>query len=115
MSIMITDPADYPPMVSCDPVKVPPTIAVIFGATGDLTHRKIVPAFYHLAKNGLLPDDFAIVGFARRPKSDEEFRKGLSEALHEFSHTKPIDEEIWNKLVSHIYYFQGELDDAASY
>jgi glucose-6-phosphate 1-dehydrogenase len=114
MSISITDP-NCPPMISSAPTKVPPTIAVIFGATGDLTHRKIVPAFYHLAKNNLLPEDFAIVGFARRPKSDDDFRKDLSEALHEFSHTKPIDEDVWKKLLSHIYYFQGELDDPAAY
>jgi glucose-6-phosphate 1-dehydrogenase len=114
MSIAINDP-HCPPMISSSPTKVPPTIAVIFGATGDLTHRKIVPAFYHLAKNNLLPEDFAIVGFARRPKSDDDFRKDLTEALHEFSHTKPIDEEVWKKLVSHIYYFQGELDDPVAY
>jgi glucose-6-phosphate 1-dehydrogenase len=114
MSIAINDPS-CPPMIASQPAKVPPTATVIFGATGDLTHRKIIPAFYHLAKNKLLPDDFAIIGFARRPKSDEEFRKDLTEALHEFSHTKPIDEEVWSKLVAHIYYFQGELDDQGAY
>ena len=88
---------------------------MIFGATGDLTHRKIIPAFYHLAKNKLLPEDFAIIGFARRPKTDDEFRQDLHEALLEFSHTKPVDEEIWKKLAAHIYYFQGELDDPKAY
>ena len=73
MSLVSIDPV--PPMISNTPAKVPPTAAVIFGATGDLTHRKIIPAFYHLAKNCLLPDDFAIIGFARRPKSDDEFRR----------------------------------------
>ena len=102
-------------MISKAPMHVPPTIAVIFGATGDLTHRKIIPAFYHLAKNNLLPEDFAIVGFARRPKSDDDFRKDLEEALQEFSHTKPIDMEVWKKLAAHIYFFQGELDDPKSY
>ncbi len=114
MSIAILDP-NCPALISNAPTKVPPTAAVIFGATGDLTHRKIVPAFYHLAKNGLLPDDFAIIGFARRPKSDEEFRKDLGDALQKFSHTKPVDEAVWNKLAAHIYYFQGELDDPESY
>jgi glucose-6-phosphate 1-dehydrogenase len=114
MSIAINDPS-CPPMISSAPTKVPPTIAVIFGATGDLTHRKIIPAFYHLAKNKLLPEDFAIVGFARRPKSDDDFRKDLDEALHEFSHTKPVDEEIWKNLAAHIHYFQGELDDPEAY
>jgi glucose-6-phosphate 1-dehydrogenase len=114
MSIVIPDP-DCPPMTACAPKKLPPTAAVIFGATGDLTHRKIVPAFYHLAKNHLLPDDFAIIGFARRPKSDDEFRKDLGEALRKYSHTKPVDEEVWSKLASRIYYFQGELDQVESY
>ena len=114
MSLAINDPSCLP-MIASAPTKVPPTTAVIFGATGDLTHRKIVPAFYHLAKNNLLPDDFAIVGFARRPKSDEEFRADLGKALLEFSHTKPVDEKVWQKLASHIYYFQGELDDPEAY
>jgi glucose-6-phosphate 1-dehydrogenase len=114
MSICTTEPGEQP-MLSPTPTRVPPTIAVIFGATGDLTHRKIVPAFYHLAKNGLLPEDFAIIGFARRPKSDDEFRQDLEKALLEFSHTKPVDEKVWKKLSTHIHYFQGELDDPESY
>ena len=114
MSIAVTDP-NCPPMIAKAPAQVPPTAAVIFGATGDLTHRKIFPAFYHLAKNKILPDDFAIIGFARRPKSDDEFREDLHKALLEFSHTKPVDEEVWKKLSQHIYYFQGELDDAEAY
>jgi len=114
MSIAILD-SPCPPLISSAPPKLPPTVAVIFGATGDLTHRKIIPAFYHLAKNHLLPDDFAIIGFARRPKSDEEFRQDLGEALRKFSHTKPVDEEVWKKLAARIYYFQGELDDPEAY
>jgi glucose-6-phosphate 1-dehydrogenase len=114
MSIAINDPS-CPPMISKAQPKVPPTATVIFGATGDLTHRKIIPAFYHLEKNGLLPEDFAIIGFARRPKSDDEFREDLGKALQEFSHTKPVDDAIWKKLAKHIYYFQGELDDAEAY
>jgi glucose-6-phosphate 1-dehydrogenase len=114
MSIAILDP-DCPPMISGSTPKLSPIAAVIFGATGDLTHRKIVPAFYHLAKNNLLPEGSAIIGFARRPKSDEDFRKDLHEALLKFSHTKPVDEEVWKKLESHIYYFQGELDKPEDY
>ncbi|HEY8965458.1 MAG TPA: glucose-6-phosphate dehydrogenase [Candidatus Methylacidiphilales bacterium] len=95
--------------------KVPPSVAVIFGATGDLTHRKIVPAFYHLQKNGHLPEGFAIIGFARRPKTDEEFRKDLKTALDKFSHTKPVDEAVWKALEPHIYYQQGDLPNAEDY
>jgi glucose-6-phosphate 1-dehydrogenase len=114
MSICTVDPSQNPTLAPV-PSRVPPTIAVIFGATGDLTHRKVIPAFYHLEKNGLLPEDFAIIGFARRPKSDDEFRADLEKALLEFSHTKPVDMEIWKKLAAHIYYFQGELDDPKAY
>ena len=110
---MSTATAPCPPMISANPPKIQPIAAVIFGATGDLTHRKIVPAFYHLAKNNLLPEGSAIIGFARRPKSDDEFRNDLGEALRKFSHTKPVDEAVWKTLASHIYYFQGELDDPA--
>ncbi len=114
MSLVIPDPS-CPPTIASAPPQLPPTAAVIFGATGDLTHRKIVPAFYHLAKNNLLPDDFAIIGFARRRKRDEEFRKDLGDALQKYSHTKPVDLKVWNKLAEHIYYFQGELDQVDSY
>jgi glucose-6-phosphate 1-dehydrogenase len=114
MSIANDDPS-CPPMLSKSPLQVQPTAAVIFGATGDLTHRKIIPAFYHLAKNKLLPEDFAIFGFARRPKSDAEFRDDLEKALLEFSHTKPVDMDVWKKLAAHIYYFQGELDQPEDY
>ena len=114
MSIAILDP-ECPQMISSTPPQLQPIAAVIFGATGDLTHRKIIPAFYHLAKNNLFPEGSAIIGFARRPKSDDDFRKDLWEALQKYSHTKPVDEEVWKKLAAHIYYFQGELDQAESY
>ena len=55
--------------------KAEPCAIVIFGATGDLTHRKLVPAIYNLAREGLLGDGTAIIGFARRPKTDDEFRR----------------------------------------
>ena len=96
-------------------VKVLPTAIVIFGATGDLTQRKIVPAFYHLLKNGKLPEGCAIVGYARRPKTDEEFRAELKAGLDQFSHTKPVDDKIWSRLVPHIYYQQGDLAEEAGY
>lgn len=100
---------------SATALRVPATAAVIFGATGDLTHRKIIPAFYHLAKNGHLPDGFSIVGFARREKDDATFRKELKESLDKFSHTKPIDENVWKWLESRIFYQQGDLPNVEDY
>jgi glucose-6-phosphate 1-dehydrogenase len=95
--------------------EVLPTCIVVLGATGDLTHRKIVPALYHLRKNGLLPEGSAIVGFARREKGDEEFREDLYEGLLKYSHTKPVDEGVWEGLSRHIYYFRGDLPDGEAY
>ncbi|MCS7063308.1 MAG: glucose-6-phosphate dehydrogenase [Methylacidiphilales bacterium] len=92
-----------------------PTCIVILGATGDLTHRKIIPALYHLRKNGQLPEGSVIIGFARRPKNHDEFRSDLYNALLEFSHTKPVDKQVWQTLASHIYYHQGELTDLEAY
>ncbi len=64
---------------------VPPTVVVIFGATGDLTHRKLVPALYNLAADALLPGHFHVVGFARRSYTDEHFRNELAGSVAEFS------------------------------
>ena len=78
--------------LSTRPVPQPCAI-VIFGATGDLTHRKLIPALYNLAADGELPAGAAIVGFARRNKSDDEFRRDLEEATRKFSR-QPVRDEI---------------------
>ena len=64
---------------------------VIFGASGDLAHRKLIPALYNLACDGYLPREFAVVGFARKPKTDDVFRAEKREGLKEFSRSNPID------------------------
>src|SRR3981189_3932074 len=71
-----------------------PCTVVIFGATGDLTHRKLVPALYNLAADGELPPAVAVVGFARRPKTDEEFRSELEESTKKFSR-QGVRDGIW--------------------
>ena len=68
-----------------------PCVLVVFGATGDLTHRKLVPALYNLAHEGQLPSSFGIVGFARRPKTNEEFRVELQQGVQQFSRFSPIN------------------------
>ncbi|MCC7519329.1 MAG: glucose-6-phosphate dehydrogenase [Verrucomicrobiae bacterium] len=95
--------------------KVEPTAIVIFGATGDLTRRKIVPALYQLSRQGRLPDGCAIFGYARRPKRDDEFRADLLAALEEVPHIRPVSREAWEKLAARIYYVQGDLDDPSGY
>jgi len=92
-----------------------PCSIVIFGASGDLTARKLIPAFYHLCKDGQMPADFRIVGFARRDKTDESFRNELRAALDQFSRTKPVDEKVWQEFAKNIFYCVGDLTDAAAY
>ncbi len=92
-----------------------PCSIVIFGASGDLTARKLIPAFYHLCKDKLMPPDFRVIGFARRDKTDESWRAELREALNQFSRTKPVDEKIWQAFEKNIFYCVGDLNDAAAY
>jgi len=91
-----------------------PCSIVIFGATGDLTHRKLVPALYNLAADGELPPAVVIIGFARRKKSDEEFRHDLEEAARKFSR-QSVRDEIWNTFAQSIFYQQSEFDDESGY
>src|SRR5256885_12370269 len=70
---------------------------VIFGATGDLTHRKLVPALYNIAADGEMPPGLTVVGFARRPKSDDEFRNDLLEATKKFSR-QPVRTDLWESF-----------------
>jgi glucose-6-phosphate 1-dehydrogenase len=88
---------------------VPPTTIVIFGATGDLTHRKIFPALYNLSHNKLLPESCDIVAVGRRPLSVEAFRAGLSEALQKFSREKNIDIANAASLLERTEYLEGDI------
>src|SRR6184192_4659165 len=99
--------------LSTRPVLQPCNI-VIFGATGDLTHRKLIPALYNLAADGDLPPSVAIVGFARRKKSDDEFRSDLEEATRKFSR-QAVRDEIWKTFAQSIFYHQSDFDDESGY
>jgi glucose-6-phosphate 1-dehydrogenase len=94
---------------------VEPCTIVIFGASGDLTARKLVPALYHLFVGKQLPSPFRIVGFARREKSDAMFRDELKLALEQFSRTKKVDEAQWAAFAANLSYCQGEFSDLAAY
>src|SRR5437867_13249450 len=91
-----------------------PCTIVIFGATGDLTHRKLIPALYNLAADGDLPPAVEIVGFARREKSDEQFRAELEEATRKFSR-QPVRDEVWKTFAQSIFYHQSEFGDESGY
>lgn len=91
-----------------------PCSVVIFGATGDLTHRKLVPALYNLAADGELPPAVTVIGFARREKSDDEFRKEMEEATRKFSR-QSVRNEIWNTFSQSIFYHQSDFGDESGY
>ena len=92
-----------------------PCSIIIFGASGDLTARKLIPALYHLFKEKQMPPAFRIIGFARREKTDDSWRAELRAALDQFSRTKPVDDEVWQEFSQHLFYCQGDLTDAAAY
>jgi glucose-6-phosphate 1-dehydrogenase len=92
-----------------------PCVMVIFGATGDLTHRKLVPALYNLNKDGLLPGHFACVGFARREKTNSEFRQEMKEGVETFSRNEPVDPDLWESFSDHLFYHRSEFDNDEGY
>jgi glucose-6-phosphate 1-dehydrogenase len=94
---------------------VEPCSIVIFGASGDLTARKLIPALYHLLKDKQMPADFRVIGFARREKTDDSFRAELRTALDQFSRTKPVDDQVWREFAARLFYCQGEFSDQAAY
>lgn len=91
-----------------------PCIMVIFGASGDLTHRKLVPALYNLSREGLLPAHFACVGFARRDKSQEQFRNEMLEGINKYSRVK-ADPDLWRSFSEQIFYHRSEFHEDAGY
>jgi glucose-6-phosphate 1-dehydrogenase len=91
-----------------------PCCLVIFGATGDLTHRLLVPALYNLAAAGLLPQAFGLIGVARSPLSSEAFREDLAKSLPHFA-GRPIDQKVLKHVLGCVAYVQGEPDDESTY
>lgn len=87
---------------------------VIFGATGDLTKRKLMPSLYNLARSNLLPEHFAVIAFSRKTVDTGDFRRQLTEAMHEFG-PKPLDEKLWESIVSRVSYVAGDYGDASAY
>lgn len=88
---------------------------VIFGATGDLTRRMIVPALFNLQQRGLLPDDFAIVGFSRSKWDTEVFRAEMESAVREFAGAAPWDAESWEKFAKRLYYISGNYGNGEDF
>jgi glucose-6-phosphate 1-dehydrogenase len=91
-----------------------PCVMVIFGFSGDLTRRKLIPALYNLATQQVLSPNFAVIGVGRTPMSNEEVRKKASEDFKKFA-TGPVDPALWESFVKRINYLSGDFDDPAMY
>src|ERR1035438_1135615 len=91
-----------------------PCVMVIFGFTGDLTRRKLIPALYNLASQQLLSREFAVIGVGRSPMSDDDARKKLTEDFKQFA-TGTIDNDLWEWFTRRVSYISGDFDDPATY
>ncbi len=92
-----------------------PCAMVIFGASGDLTRRKLVPALYQLARDGLLPANFSLMGFARTAMTDESFRQSLLEGCCSLAEIGAVDTALWRRFSEGIFYCRGESNDPEAY
>ncbi len=96
--------------------KVPdPCVVVIFGASGDLTERKLMPALFSLACEDFLPEQFAIVGVARSDMDNESFRQKTKEGIEKHSRLKPDQCDAWPKFAEDLVYHQANYDDPEGY
>lgn len=91
-----------------------PCVMVIFGASGDLTKRKLIPALYNLAKENLLSREFAVIGMARRGMNHETFRDRISQDIREFA-TTSVDDDLWEWFVRRLYYLSSDAQDPEAY
>ena len=88
-----------------------PCSMVLFGVTGDLARKKIMPAIYDLANRGFLPPGFGLVGFARREWADEDFAAVVHDAVREHART-PFREDVWQQLSEGIRFVAGDINDS---
>ena len=95
--------------------RVPECVVVIFGANGDLTKRKLMPALYRLAYDRRLSAGFAVVGISRTPLSDDQFREKMLDSVKRFSEDTKFDEDVWNAFAQGLHYLPGDIGDADLY
>jgi glucose-6-phosphate 1-dehydrogenase len=106
METSLTDEAAKP---------APPCVFVLFGATGDLTAKKIAPALYNLARDRMLGENLVVLGVGRRPKSDGQFRDEMLAAVRQYSRNQPVEEALWGEFSLRWFYQQVEVADAGAY
>src|SRR5258706_6051412 len=112
---MATDQPDYLQQSLGQNKRPHGCVVTIFGASGDLTKRKLIPALYNLALEKRLPERLAVVGYARSEMSHEAFREKMREAVQEFSRTGLKDETVWNEFASTLFYVRGGYDESEGY
>jgi len=101
-------------MTAAETLKTPgPCVFVLFGATGDLTRRKLIPALYNLSRDGMLPKNVAVCAYARKQKDDAAFRADVAAELKE--HSRQVPQADWDELAKRIFYVTGEFNDDAGY
>jgi glucose-6-phosphate 1-dehydrogenase len=110
-------PTDENPLL--DNLRIEPTpgatTLVIFGASGDLTRRKLLPALHSLSRGQRLPARFAVVGVARTQMSDDQFRRQFQDSLREFARVDAANDEVARSLQAQMYFVAGEMNDPALY
>jgi glucose-6-phosphate 1-dehydrogenase len=106
--------AENPLVEGLERLPVHPTTLVIFGATGDLAHRKLLPAIYNLAHEGALPERFNLIGVSRSDMSDDAYREVARESISKYSRRKP-DDKVLSSVLSRIRYVAGTFDDESVY
>jgi glucose-6-phosphate 1-dehydrogenase len=114
VAAVATTKPENPLTAGLERLPVAPTTLVIFGATGDLARRKLLPALYNLAHDGALPERFHLIGVARREKEHEDYREECEQAIRQFSRTTP-DEDVLKRLLEHVKYLPGTFDDERVY
>jgi glucose-6-phosphate 1-dehydrogenase len=114
VSAVATATAENPLIEGLERLPIHPTTLVIFGATGDLAHRKLLPALYNLAHEGALPERFHLVGVSRSDHEHEEFKQMAREAITQFSR-RDCNDDVLDKLLEDVRYVPGLFDDASVY
>ncbi|GAC1314433.1 MAG: glucose-6-phosphate dehydrogenase [Chloroflexota bacterium] len=114
LDVSITRPSGE--VVASTPQRpAPPGAIVIFGASGDLTHRKLIPALYDLYRAGLLSDRFAVLGFSRSSLTNDDFRRTAREGLASYAGRDGVDEKTWDGFSQKLHYMSGQFDEPESY
>ncbi len=117
MSVLVQAPPEINPLQ--DPLRfdrrVPPCAIVIFGASGDLSKRKLLPSLYRLFYERRISPNFAVIGSSRTPMSDDAFRTRMKESVSKFLEDAPFDEDVWNSFAQCLFYVAGDLSNPASY